>query len=348
MVDKMGKLAAKKAATGAAASEGPSPVDVITQGAVARLRLGWAQRSGAHVTRAAVGLGVPAEPSSGGEVSAGPVAGEAGVGADGAAAAPSPPVHAITSHAVATAVAKALPDHPDARALASTNPFMSVVVAGHKYDAIRDADLPKRRAVVAALRYLAHCYSAHLVTTSTRDKGTLGVFRAVMGHCVFGSEGRRAPAVDLNRPIVVPAGSDSLEGIGLPVAVPGVPPVARADVEAGPFTARFQRFLTPVKHFFPPAAAPAAGAAGGVTSEEPVDPDDVDPATLPPTVASIAPGVPVTFSDEASRFVEPVIDALRVSKAEEVGRYAREVDRRLKMEAKAQAAAGAGAGGSST
>jgi len=356
-----GGVAAAAESSSAAAGGGipvPSGAEAVRACAQARLRVGWAQRGGVAVTLAAVGLAPPSAPATIAPAAATAavavpparpgtsaglaVAPAAAVVADASSApatdpSSSPAVVAITSPAVAAHVLRSLPDHPDARMLVSTLLPLQLVVVGHKWDAVRDADLPKRKAVVAALRYLAHCFGGHLVATSTRDKASLGLFRAVLGHCVFGSEGRRVPAVDVNKAIAVPVGGDSVEAIGLPIASPGAPPATRTDVEAGPFAARFERYLAPVRHFFPPAAAAAAAGAGAAG-------DDVDVSNAPPPPSAIVPGVPVVFADEASRFAEPVVDMIRVAKADEAARYAREQDRKLKMEAKAQATAAASGG----
>ena len=299
-----------KAARGAA---GGGALGDAQRCATARLRLGWACRSGAAVTM----------PSTTTAAAAG---GESEEAAAGSSASTGTPVTCVTP-AVAAHLLRALPEHPDAAALGTTLLPLQLVVVGAKFDALRDADSPKRKAVLAALRYLALMHGGAAVTTTTRDKATLGAFRSLVGAAVFGTDVRRTPATDINKPLYVPAGADSLEAIGLPLAVPGAGPVTRSDLESGPFE-----------------APPAAGAAGGGGADAgwpggDAD-DDIDVDTLLPPLSDIAAkGVPVVFKDEAAAFPEPLIDMMRVAKAEETARYAQDQERRLMLESKSGGAA---------
>jgi hypothetical protein len=223
----------------------------------------------------------------------------------------------------------------------STLPCQLLVV-GHKYDAIREADSVRKKAITSALRYLAHCHGGAVVTTSSRDKSSLAAYRALLGAAAFGTEARRGAQTDPGRPLYIPAGADSLESIGLPITVTGAAASSRADIENGAaaFEGRFERFMTSVRHYYPPAAA--SGAPGAEWEE-------VDAASVLPAPSTMAPGSTLTFADEASRYPEPMIDSLRVQKAEEAARYAREAERRLRLEAKAAASgpSGGATGGSS-
>lgn len=302
---------------------GDAAVEHLRNMAALRRRVGWAQRSGS-----ALAVSLPG----------------AAAGSGAAEAQPrtlndmrSP---ALTPAAVASLLAS-VPEHPDARVVVSTTLPCQLLVVGARSDGLRDADSVRRKVVTGALRYLAHCHGGALVTTSSRDRASMAGFRALMSSMAFGTEARRGAQTDAARPLYIPAGADVIESIGAPVAVAGAAAggaASRAEIDNGgaSFDARFERFLAPARQFFPPAPP------GGPASEW----DDADPATALPAPSAIAPGASITFADEASRHPEPLIDSLRIQRAEEAARYAREAERRLRLEAKASASGTAGGGAS--
>lgn len=56
-----------------------------------------------------------------------------------------------------------------------------VVVVGARWDLLREQDLPRRKAALAALRYVGLCLGAHVVVCSARDKASLAGLRIVRG-----------------------------------------------------------------------------------------------------------------------------------------------------------------------
>lgn len=327
-------------AGGMAGLSGDAAVEHLRNMATLRRRVGWAQRSGSAL---AVTLPASAAAAAGGVP-----------GAPGSAEAQSRTLTdlrspALTPAAVASLLAS-VPEHPDARVVASTTLPCQLLVVGARSDgpAIRDADSVRRKVVFSALRYLAHCHGGALVTTSSRDRASLAGFRGLASSLAFGSDARRGAQTDSasGRPLYIPAGADVIESIGAPVAVAGSSGAAagagggasRAEIDNGgaSFDARFERFLAPARQFFPPTPPGGPGAEW----------DEADPATALPAPSSIAPGASITFADEASRHPEPLIDSLRVQRAEEAARYAREAERRLRLEAKASATGAPGSGGS--
>jgi hypothetical protein len=162
--------------------------------------------------------------------------------------------------------------------------------------------------------------------------------------------------LDPHKPLLIPAGADSLDAIGLPAPAKGAAPASRSELEVGPFEARAGRYAASVGAVCPltpedsaeaeeeqKAAAsasggrtPAAGGGGGGADA---------PGT--PAASLVAPGTPAVFSDDAARLApEPAIDQLRAAQAEELARYVRDQERRLRLEAKAAAGGGGSGGGS--
>ena len=121
-----------------------------------------------------------------------------------------------------------------------------------------------------ALRYIAHHYGASLICTSEKDKTQLayvrGVppafatpghahrdvgacgpqFRAMLNHYVFHTEAKKTAHLDPSKPLIVPCGSDSFDGIGTP------PGARRAQMEDGNIASRMQMWAKAVDTYFPP------------------------------------------------------------------------------------------------
>ena len=79
------------------------------------------------------------------------------------------------------------PDHPD-RGLVDPCPVPLVIVAS-KFDALKAKDTSGRRALLQALRFLAHANGATLVTASTKDKGSRDLWRSVARAKMFQAPG---------------------------------------------------------------------------------------------------------------------------------------------------------------
>jgi hypothetical protein len=82
--------------------------------------------------------------------------------------------------------------------------------------------------------------------------GDLPQFRNLLNHFVFGTEVKRVVQANVAKPLVLPAGSDTLEGIGLP------PGCTRSDVEAGSVQSRVGKYKRPCDDMFPAYGAGAS------------------------------------------------------------------------------------------
>ena len=137
----------------------------------------------------------------------------------------------------------------------------------------------RRKPLMLALRYIAHHYGASLICTSEKDKtqlayvrevppafatlhlrragatpghadrdvGACGLqFRAMLNHYVFHTEAKKTAHLDPSKPLIVPCGSDSFDGIGTP------PGARRAQMEDGNIASRMQMWAKAVDTYFPP------------------------------------------------------------------------------------------------
>ena len=232
-------------------SSSTSRADNLARAADARLRVGWAQRTGVPVELPVV---IPTTTTS-------TVNGRSG-GSDGAlkSATTHPSLLRLltTSPAAAVSLAGSLPPHPDYTlpsdansASASPLPLVVVVVAS-KWDAMGAAGwggLPAtcppvllsacKRSVVAALRAVAHSLGATLVGVSARDRASTAAWRATMAAAAFGTEPAAAggggahisSAITATASMGAPPATSNTTATGVPRR-PAVPP-ATVDASGG-------------------------------------------------------------------------------------------------------------------
>jgi len=102
-------------------------------------------------------------------------------------------------------------DHPD---LASLELFpVPLVIIGAKYDIFQDFEPEKKKIICRALRYLSHYHGAHLQFYSAKDSGLVKKSRDLLSHFAFKSDESKGVAQDYNKPLIIPAGSDSFQAI---------------------------------------------------------------------------------------------------------------------------------------
>ncbi|KAG7462639.1 hypothetical protein MATL_G00186970 [Megalops atlanticus] len=107
-------------------------------------------------------------------------------------------------------------DHPDRELI---NPFPApLLLIGSKYDIFQDLDSEKRKVICKTLRFLAHYHGAGLVFTSSKSETLMSKTRGFLTHLAFGTEKGRIMATDHSKPLIIPAGMDSLSQIGTPPA----------------------------------------------------------------------------------------------------------------------------------
>ena len=326
-LDRIKKAREKSGTSGASSSAADSASEVSLKNAVQmRLRVGFAQRGGQRINNT-----TPVSESS-------------------------------------DLTASKIPEHPDWDFIASSGailPFQTIIV-GSKWDEFRDLEAPKRRAVLAALRFIGLCTGAHVLCVSHKDRSTLSVFKSIVHHACFGSEMAVGLGADdaAAYPLCIPAGTDSLASIlscinsgpsSSPTKAHGINTIGKSSLSSNSaltrldlegvltssqkgdisaFSLRLEKISTLIKQFFQPTSTSASDLedqrAGASAS------------TLTSSGADSASGLinsEVLFSDEAATvFPEPRIDELRAKKAQALAviiAESKEKERRAAVEARA-------------
>eukprot|EP00397_Hematodinium_sp_SG-2012_P054027 GEMP01064880.1.p1 GENE.GEMP01064880.1~~GEMP01064880.1.p1 ORF type:complete len:348 (+),score=87.82 GEMP01064880.1:58-1101(+) len=111
----------------------------------------------------------------------------------------------------------ALAEHVD---LASLDLFpYPLVIFATKWDLfVQNEDAEKRKRMVKALRYFALISGAHLLCTSVADRTSFSTVRSLLRKLLFGMPTKIADQTNINKPIMVNMGSDTLEQIGGPTS----------------------------------------------------------------------------------------------------------------------------------
>jgi dynein light intermediate chain 2 len=92
-------------------------------------------------------------------------------------------------------------------------------ILGTKWDAFEsNVDPEKRKQLCRALRFFAHVNGASLVCTSLKDKPSMNSMRNLLRLLFFGvaAKGSNIEQLEHNKALYIPAGHDSLAGIGNP------------------------------------------------------------------------------------------------------------------------------------
>ena len=98
----------------------------------------------------------------------------------------------------------------------------------------------KRKVVAQALRYVAHVNGATLETFRVKEKHQM---RSSLNHLLFRLDSQSVKETDSSRALVLPAGSDSLEDIGVPRGV------RKEDFEAS--DSKLELWMRAVAEYFP-------------------------------------------------------------------------------------------------
>ncbi|XP_051945918.1 cytoplasmic dynein 2 light intermediate chain 1 [Xyrauchen texanus] len=174
-------------------------------------------------------------------------------------------------------------DYPDRELI---NPFpVSLLIIGSKFDIFQDFDSEKRKVICKTLRFVAHFYGASLIFTSSKSETTVSKARSFVNHLAFGTERPKSISTDPSKPLVIPAGLDSLSQIGPPVT---------SDVDIGTLHAKnpLDLWKKVFERAFPPE---------NIKERKELK----DPAKNP-------------------QYSEPLIDSMRAQKDQELEQYKRE------------------------
>ena len=262
-MEKLARAARAGGAAGAAPAPPPAQPDVLWAAAAARLRLGWAQRSGKEATGTDGGLGASASPFDAGTVD--------GIFRVNAALPPHPDAARLfNDFSGSNASSGASSSSSSSSSSSALLPIPAVIIAS-KWDAIAAAPAPARRALLCALRFIALSHGAALVGTSSSQRPTLIAARALFNSAVFGTAPRRGMSggADGDVPPLFPVGADSLADIATAAAtLPGSPSAAALEAAASaqgvPWDARAEPFAAFVRAAF----ASVTSDDGGVDENE--------------------------------------------------------------------------------
>ncbi|XP_005998344.1 cytoplasmic dynein 2 light intermediate chain 1 isoform X2 [Latimeria chalumnae] len=180
-------------------------------------------------------------------------------------------------------------DHPDRELI---DPFpIPLIIIGSKYDVFQDFDSELRKVICKTLRFVAHYYGASLVFTSMKSESLMSKARNLINHLTFGTDRGKSVSVDHNKPLIIPAGLDSLSQIGSPPA---------SDSDLGKLHARtpLELWKKVYERLFPPESTGDLG-------------DIKDPA-------------------KDLQYTEPEVDAMRAQKDQELEQYKRNASKSWK------------------
>jgi len=103
------------------------------------------------------------------------------------------------------------PEHMDADSI-QTFPI-PLVIFGGKYDIFQDFEPEKKKLICRTLRFIAHLHGATLQFYSAKDPGLVKKARDLLSHSAFSSAAVKGMSQDYNKPLIIPAGSDTFQAI---------------------------------------------------------------------------------------------------------------------------------------
>ncbi|XP_028983267.1 cytoplasmic dynein 2 light intermediate chain 1 isoform X2 [Betta splendens] len=119
------------------------------------------------------------------------------------------------------------PVHPTARVLPKDFPDRELIcpfpvpllIIGSKYDLFQEFDSEMKKVVSKTMRFIAHYYAASLIFTSIKSESLMSKAKGFFSHFAFGLDRGKAVSCESNKPLIIPAGSDSFNQIGSPPLV---------------------------------------------------------------------------------------------------------------------------------
>ncbi|XP_076016457.1 cytoplasmic dynein 2 light intermediate chain 1 [Genypterus blacodes] len=113
--------------------------------------------------------------------------------------------------------ARVLPKDYPDRDLISPFP-VPLLIVGSKYDLFQELDSHNKKVVSKTLRFIAHYYAASLIFTSIKSESLMSKMKSFFSHLAFGLDRGKTVSGDPTKPLIIPAGSDSFTQIGSPPA----------------------------------------------------------------------------------------------------------------------------------
>ncbi len=108
-------------------------------------------------------------------------------------------------------VASQLKGHKDGNRLRPTD--IPLVIIANKHDTLRSMSLAERKALMQALRFIAHYFGAILLSVSMNDSSMKEMFRGLMNAIGFGGNIKPVCETNFDKAIYITRGQDSYENI---------------------------------------------------------------------------------------------------------------------------------------
>ena len=86
-----------------------------------------------------------------------------------------------------------------------------LIILGGMYDVFQNFDPEKKKIICRTLRYIAHSHGASLQFYSAMDTGLVKKARDLLSHFAFDNPPAKGVSQDYNKPLIIPAGSDSFQ-----------------------------------------------------------------------------------------------------------------------------------------
>ena len=108
-----------------------------------------------------------------------------------------------------------------------------LIILGGQYDLFQNFDPEKKKLICRTLRYLAHSHGASLQFYTAQDTGLVKKARDLLSHQAFDTPPAKGVSQDYNKPLIIPAGSDTFQ------AILGTSEVPRMEVMKHQFSTHF-------------------------------------------------------------------------------------------------------------
>ncbi|PRP80543.1 cytoplasmic dynein 2 light intermediate chain 1-like [Planoprotostelium fungivorum] len=181
-------------------------------------------------------------------------------------------------------------DHADRKLIRPIG--IPVIIVGSKYDQFQDMETSSRKVACKTLRYIALVNGCSLVFVTKEEEALVTRFRGLSTYYLFHTRPTKTVSTEYTKPLMIPAGLDTVESIGQPPS----------DSSSSSLTGS------------------QAGSLGMRIWKE----------AWNETFPQMEDKKKTSSLDDSARFVEPLIDSLRSEKDQQLERYQRENQVRIR------------------
>ncbi|XP_063694769.1 cytoplasmic dynein 2 light intermediate chain 1-like isoform X2 [Bolinopsis microptera] len=206
---------------------------------------------------------------------------------------------------VAECLARYGSDHPDKDNLDIIP--IPITIIGTKYDEFQNFDPEKKKIISKTLRYVAHHHGAHLCYFSSKMEALVMKTRGLLGHLVFKTQLSKTILTDHSKPIYVLAGMDALSQIGAPPAIVGSRSTTLDNYNINDSYSQDSLHWSPLEQW-----------------------KQLFLSTFPQEAEAVLPDDPT----KDTKYNESIIDSVRSQKDEELERFKKLQERKMREEAR--------------